>query len=127
MKHEKKHEAAVIKRGGRRASEDDHGGAWKVAFADFCLALMALFLVLWLMAARQQQALQAIVRDATSSLLLGQGAKPDIASGPRGSMIERFELPHSGDGPGKGPGGANGAGARVSYDTPAELAALSRA
>src|SRR5687768_13181880 len=27
-----------------------HGGAWKVAFADFMTALMALFLVLWISA-----------------------------------------------------------------------------
>jgi chemotaxis protein MotB len=124
-KHDKKHEEAVIKRGGRRAHDDDHGGAWKVAFADFCLALMALFLVLWLMAARQQQSLQQIVRDATNGLLQGQGGKPEVAGGPKGSLIERFELPHSGDGPGKGPGGGNGA--RVSYNTPAELAQLSQA
>jgi chemotaxis protein MotB len=25
-----------------------HGGAWKVAYADFVTALMALFIVLWL-------------------------------------------------------------------------------
>jgi chemotaxis protein MotB len=34
-----------------------------VAFADFCMALMALFLVLWLMAAREYSALKNIVRD----------------------------------------------------------------
>jgi chemotaxis protein MotB len=96
-----------------------------VAFADFCLALMALFLVLWLMAARQQQALQNIVRDATSGMLQGQGKKPELAFGPKGSLIERFQLPHSGDGPSKGNGGANGA--RVSYDSPSDLAALSHA
>ena len=121
-KPEKKHEAAVIKRGGKRQHEDDHGGAWKVAFADFCLALMALFLVLWLMAARQQQALQNIVRDATNGQLQGQGGKPEVTAFPRGSLIERFQLPHSGDGPGKGQGGANGA---RSYETPADLAELS--
>jgi chemotaxis protein MotB len=125
--HDKKHEEAVIKRGGRRHEDEGHGGAWKVAFADFCLALMALFLVLWLMAARQQQALQNIVRDAASGLLQGQGGKPDVASGPRGSLIERFQLPHSGDGPGKGAGAGNGASARVAYETPADLAALSHA
>jgi chemotaxis protein MotB len=122
---DKKHEEAVIKRGGRRHDDEGHGGAWKVAFADFCLALMALFLVLWLMAARQQQALQNIVRDATSGLLEGQGKKPELASGPKGSLIERFQLPHSGDGPSRGPGGASGA--RVSYESPSDLAALSHA
>jgi len=34
----------------KRSSHDGHdGGAWKVAYADFVTALMALFIVLWLM------------------------------------------------------------------------------
>jgi chemotaxis protein MotB len=28
---------------------EHHGGAWKVAYADFVTAMMALFIVLWLM------------------------------------------------------------------------------
>ena len=35
-----------IKKGGH----GHHGGAWKVAFADFAVAMMAFFLVMWLMA-----------------------------------------------------------------------------
>ena len=31
-----------------------HGGAWKVAYADFVTALMALFIVLWLMTTSDQ-------------------------------------------------------------------------
>ena len=31
-----------------------HGGAWKVAYADFVTAMMALFIVLWLMASSQK-------------------------------------------------------------------------
>ena len=27
-----------------------HGGAWKVAYADFVTAMMAFFMVMWLMA-----------------------------------------------------------------------------
>jgi chemotaxis protein MotB len=37
----------VIKKKGGHAGH--HGGAWKVAYADFVTALMALFIVLWLM------------------------------------------------------------------------------
>lgn len=37
----------VIKRKAGHAGH--HGGAWKVAYADFVTALMALFIVLWLM------------------------------------------------------------------------------
>ncbi|QKJ85652.1 Flagellar motor rotation protein MotB [Paramixta manurensis] len=38
----------IIKRGGRKGHSGVHGGAWKVAFADFTLAMMALFMVLWI-------------------------------------------------------------------------------
>src|SRR5580658_9735477 len=40
----------VIKR-PREAAHGHHGGAWKVAYADFVTAMMALFIVLWLMSA----------------------------------------------------------------------------
>lgn len=40
----------VIKR-PRKAAHGRHGGAWKVAYADFVTAMMALFIVLWLMGA----------------------------------------------------------------------------
>lgn len=37
----------IIKRRSKKGHEEAHGGAWKVAFADFTLAMMALFMVLW--------------------------------------------------------------------------------
>ena len=37
----------LIKRKGRHNAH--HGGAWKVAYADFVTAMMSLFIVLWLM------------------------------------------------------------------------------
>jgi chemotaxis protein MotB len=43
----------VIKR-VRKAGHAHHGGAWKVAYADFVTAMMALFLVLWLMASDEK-------------------------------------------------------------------------
>jgi len=36
-------------RARRGSPEQHHGGAWKVAYADFVTALMALFIVLWMM------------------------------------------------------------------------------
>ncbi len=42
----------VIKRMPRHAVH--HGGAWKVAYADFVTALMALFIVLWLMGSNEK-------------------------------------------------------------------------
>lgn len=38
----------IIKRRAKKGGHDEHGGAWKVAFADFTLAMMALFMVLWI-------------------------------------------------------------------------------
>jgi chemotaxis protein MotB len=42
-----------------------HGGAWKVAYADFVTAMMALFIVLWLMNSKQEvkQAVGGYFRD----------------------------------------------------------------
>jgi len=122
-----KHEATIVKRGGGKHHDDEHGGAWKVAFADFCMALMALFLVLWLIAARDAQQVKTIVRDNTASgLLEGTGGKPEIKSSPAGSLIERFQLPKS-NGGAEGPAAgakANTSTTRTKYESPSELAAL---
>ena len=46
-----------------------HGGAWKVAYADFVTAMMALFIVLWLMSANQktQKSIAAYFRDPSGN------------------------------------------------------------
>ena len=44
---EKHPEIIIVKRHGGH-EEEHHGGAWKIAFADFMTAMMAFFLVLWI-------------------------------------------------------------------------------
>jgi chemotaxis protein MotB len=46
-----------------------HGGAWKVAYADFVTAMMALFIVLWLMSADEKvkEAVSAFFNDPSGS------------------------------------------------------------
>src|ERR671922_141395 len=39
---------------------DHHGGAWKVAYADFVTAMMALFMVLWIVGQSSKAAKEAI-------------------------------------------------------------------
>ena len=39
---------------GRQVFPRSHGGAWKVAYADFVTAMMALFIVLWMMNSTQR-------------------------------------------------------------------------
>jgi chemotaxis protein MotB len=107
---DKKHGEAVVKRVSRRHDDEGHGSAWKVAFADFCLALMCLFLVLWVMAARNAEQLADITRTASGELMEdGAGRRPEAVGGPRGSLIDRFPVPDHGDDP-KGKLRSNGDG-----------------
>jgi chemotaxis protein MotB len=48
MMHDAKNESLVIVKKRRRHAAVQHGGAWKVAYADFVTAMMSLFIVLWL-------------------------------------------------------------------------------
>lgn len=47
----------IVRRGGRRHKDEEEAssGAWKVAFADFTMAMMALFLMLWILSASSQK------------------------------------------------------------------------
>ena len=57
-----------------------HGGAWKVAYADFVTAMMALFIVLWLMGASEpvKKAVAGYFRDPS-------GKKADSGNGQGGA------------------------------------------
>lgn len=57
-----KNEPIIIKRQKRGKRNHGHGGAWKVAFADFTLAMMALFMVLWIMQIADQKERTMIVQ-----------------------------------------------------------------
>ena len=45
----------IIKRKKKVVGGGHHGGAWKVAYADFVTALMAFFLLMWLLNATTEQ------------------------------------------------------------------------
>ncbi|AGB70088.1 MULTISPECIES: MotB family protein [Rhizobium] len=49
-----KHEIIIVKRRGGD-HEGGHGGAWKIAYADFMTAMMAFFLVMWLVNAANEE------------------------------------------------------------------------
>ena len=54
MSADGKHEIVIIRRGGHGDHDDHHGGVWKIAFADFMTAMMAFFLVMWLISANDK-------------------------------------------------------------------------
>ena len=50
----------IIKRKKGGAHDDHHGGAWKIAYADFVTAMMAFFLLMWLLGSTSQGDLNGI-------------------------------------------------------------------
>lgn len=47
-------DATIIKRKKIFAAEGHHGGAWKVAYADFVTAMMAFFMLMWILNATSE-------------------------------------------------------------------------
>src|SRR5262245_27451527 len=52
--------------------EGHHGGAWKVAYADFVTAMMAFFLLLWLLGATTENQRKGIADYFDASLTVSQ-------------------------------------------------------
>ncbi|MBT3361085.1 MAG: flagellar motor protein MotB [Rhodospirillales bacterium] len=63
-----------VKKGGHAGA---HGGAWKVAYADFVTAMMAFFLLLWLLNSVSQEQLEGVSNyfapQSTSATTSGSG------------------------------------------------------
>lgn len=68
-----------IKKGGH----GHHGGAWKIAYADFVTAMMAFFLLMWLLGSTTKEQKQAI-----SDFF----QNPDPIVGPGGASASRVKL-----------------------------------
>src|SRR6266496_3878700 len=64
---EKARPIVILKKKGGHGGH--HGGAWKVAYADFVTAMMALFIVLWLMNSSKQvqEAVSGYFKDPTGN------------------------------------------------------------
>lgn len=96
----------IVVRKIKRSVGGHHGGAWKVAYADFVTAMMAFFLVMWLIGAGTRQQRAAIadyfknpsMTPGTATVAppgkLGKGGPSDALIQLGGSM----EIPH---GPGE--------------------------
>jgi chemotaxis protein MotB len=71
----------IIKKVGGHGGH--HGGAWKVAYADFVTAMMALFIVLWLMntSKQVQEAVGGYFKDPKgTSKFVGEGTSKILGS-----------------------------------------------
>lgn len=96
----------IIVRKIKRISGGHHGGAWKVAYADFVTAMMAFFLVMWLLGQGTQQQKAAISEYFENpSMTPGQATvAPPGQMGPGGASDSPIQLGGGMDvshGPGK--------------------------
>src|SRR5215470_5061301 len=72
----------VVKR-YKRGTSAHHGGAWKVAYADFVTAMMAFFLVMWLVTAVSRDQ-RAAIFDYFKNPSMEPGKSPKPAPGMAG-------------------------------------------
>lgn len=95
---EKKHkeEPIIIRKKKGHLGHAPHGGSWKVAYADFVTAMMAFFIVMWILGQSEQ------IRQMVSAYFKDPGAF-NFITGKRTVpiKIDIFENPESGKGEGK--------------------------
>ena len=86
--------APIIVRRIKRKGHGHHGGAWKVAYADFVTAMMAFFLVMWLIGAGTKQQ-RAAISEYFKNPSMTQGTAtmaPAGQAGPGGASNSMIKL-----------------------------------
>lgn len=84
----------IIKRVVAAGDAQHHGGAWKVAYADFVTAMMAFFLLMWLLNATTEQQRSGLADYFNPTIVQKSGASGDgVEQGIRHAIFE--DLPDS--------------------------------
>lgn len=73
---ETKREIIIVRRGGHDDHEAHHGGVWKIAYADFMTAMMAFFLVMWLINAANEETKAAVASYFNPVKLMDRHSSP---------------------------------------------------
>ncbi|MDR1462448.1 MAG: flagellar motor protein MotB [Azoarcus sp.] len=95
----------VVKRIKKEAAAGAHGGAWKIAYADFVTAMMAFFLMMWLLGSTAQGDLQGIADQFQNPLKLsmqggsGVGDSSSIVQGGGEDLSRKVGQVRRGDTP----------------------------
>ena len=113
-------QAIVIVKRYKRGGQGHHGGAWKVAYADFVTAMMAFFLVMWLVTAVSRDQRAAIFDYFKNpSMEPGKSSKPAPGmAGPGGASTSPINMHGGLDAPRTLQSLAPGIGAPVTPPTP---------
>jgi chemotaxis protein MotB len=120
-KDKEKPQLLIVRRVKRGHGGGHHGGAWKVAYADFVTAMMAFFLVMWLVGTSSKVQRGAIAEYFKNpSMEAGTSMVPSQSMGPGGaanSMIQMSAIttPKSGE-----------SGMQLSKPSPSEVEKLAR-
>ena len=87
--------APIIIKKVKKGGHGHHGGSWKVAFADFATAMMAFFLLMWLMGSTSEEQKGAISEYFNNPSAV-QGTSPvpspTAVQGPGGASTSMIEL-----------------------------------
>ncbi|TPE52011.1 flagellar motor protein [Maribrevibacterium harenarium] len=95
----------VIRRVKKVQKGGAHGGSWKIALADFALAMMAFFLVMWIInvaSPQERAAIEGFFNDPMGPSTAGFSNKPiDLGGSPAKSIEQKpdFDLPDPGSTP----------------------------
>lgn len=74
-------EPVIIKKIIKNKSHGHHGGAWKLAYADFVTAMMAFFLLMWLLGSTNEETRRGIseyFQDPYEASLIDKGLIPTL-------------------------------------------------
>ncbi|MFJ3457612.1 flagellar motor protein MotB [Scandinavium goeteborgense] len=82
----------IISRKRKKKKREHHGGTWKIAYADFMTAMMAFFLVMWLLSQSTDMQRELIADYFRMPL------KPSMANGDKTSLSDSI-IPGGGDDP----------------------------
>ena len=91
-------EIVIVRRGRGDGEEGHHGGVWKIAYADFMTAMMAFFLVMWLINAANEETKAAVASYFNPVKLMDRQSRPkgiEETENEQGKV--RFESPESTD------------------------------
>ncbi|MCX7736484.1 MAG: OmpA family protein [Candidatus Kapabacteria bacterium] len=89
----KREEPIIIKKKKGHGGHGHHGGAWKVAYADFVTAMMAFFIVMWILGQSEE------VKKQVEAFFKDPGAF-NFFTGKRASPIDLNLVPEEGKGKG---------------------------
>src|SRR5215471_21446885 len=98
--------ATIVVKRIKKGGHGHHGGAWKIAYADFVTAMMAFFLLMWLLGSTTQGDLQGIAEYFKTPLkvaLAGGSGSGDSSSVIKGGgkdltrstgQLQKSDTPH---------------------------------